>query len=134
VNHALEAIPTWIGGGAGAGAGFFALKWIFEWAGGRVDKREAAAVANAERLDSATQVLIQNLEDRMNSLTDRLDHVETELANCRTQHAQCESELGRLRAIVQGMGESRQQAAVIVAGERVIDRGVAAIKALEDKS
>ena len=123
----VEAIPAMTGAGIGLGGGFFIVKFLFEWAGGRVDKREAASIATAERLDAATYKLIQTLEGRLNEQDARLNRVEGELIQCRAQHAQCELELGRLRAIVQGLGDVRQTAATIVAAERVVDRAVAKI-------
>ncbi len=118
----MDALPATAAAGAGAGGGFFLIKFLFEWAGGRLDKREAAAVASSERLDTATYKLIEKLEERMNALTMRLDHVEHELTECRAQHATCEAELAKLRAVVQGIGDVKQQAAVVVAADRLMDR------------
>jgi chromosome segregation ATPase len=127
MEAALNTLPSWAAAGGGAGAGFFLLKFILEWIGGRVDKREEANTASAARLDAATYKLIETLEKRMEDLTTRLDLVENELVHCRAQHAQCEAELTRLRAAVQGLGDARQQAANIVAAEKAMDRTVAAI-------
>lgn len=127
VPDLLQSLPGWLGLGAGGGASFFTLKWFVEWLGGRVDKREATLSAGVERLDTATQVLIKNMQTRMDDLTSRLSTVEHELAECRTQHAEAAAEVMSLRAMVQGLGDARQQAASIVAAERSIDRTVAAI-------
>lgn len=118
----LTVLPSWAAAGTGAGAGFFMVKWFFEWLGGRVDKREAAVDRTAARVDATTQTLIHNLEDRMTSLTSRLDLVETELKDCRDQHAKCEAELAQLRGLVHGLGDAKQTAQVIVAADRLADR------------
>lgn len=108
--------------GAGAGGGYFIVLKFFEWLGGRVDKREAAVEVSAARLDTAMHKLIKNLEDRMTALTDRLDVVEHELSECRAQHAKCEAELSRLRGMLQGYGDVKNQAQTIIASERLADR------------
>ncbi len=118
----LTALPNWIAGGGAAGGGYFIVLKFFEWVGGRVDKREAAVEASAVRLDTAMHKLLKNLEDRMQALTERLDTVEHELTECRAQHAQCEAELHRLKGIVQGLGDAKQQAQNIIAAERIADR------------
>ncbi len=108
--------------GAGAGGGYFVVLKFFEWLGGRVDKREAAVEASSIRLDTAMHKLLKNLEDRMQALTGRLDVVEHELTECRAQHAKCEAELSRLRGMMQGFGDVKQQAQVYIAAERLADR------------
>lgn len=123
----VEAIPAWAAAGGSAGAGYFLIKFIIEQIIGRLDKREAAVAASSEQLDERTYKLIDKLEERLNALTARLDQVEHELTECRAQHAVCEAELAKLRAIVQGFGDAKQQAANIVAAERLQDRGVAKI-------
>lgn len=123
-----QTTGAWTAAGVGAGGGFMLIRWLLDFIGARADKREAAQVASAERLETSTYKLIDNLESRLNSLTMRLDNVESELVQCRAQHAQCEAELSRLRAVVQGLGDAKQKAAVIVAGERVTDRLVEKIK------
>lgn len=124
IDTAISMIPNWAAAGTGAGAGFFVIKWFFEWASGRVDKREAAAEKVSELNDATTRRLIDKLEERLDSLTARLDHVEGELVQCRAQHATCEAELARLKGIIQGFGDAKQQAASIIAAERVQDRAV----------
>lgn len=118
----LAVLPSWAMAGAGAGGGYFVVLKFFEWIGGRVDKREDRVEAGAIRLDAAMQQLIKNLEDRMTGLTARLDTVEHELTECRAQHAKCEAELHRLKGLIQGLGEAKQTAAVIIAADRVADR------------
>lgn len=129
VSELLESGLGWVGLGAGGGASFFTLKWFIDWLGGRVDKREATLDAGVQRLDVATQRLIENLQKRLDDVTDRMSVVEHELAECRTQHATAAAEVMQLRAMVQGFGDARQQAANIVAAERTMDRTVAAIVA-----
>lgn len=127
VTELLQSGLGWVGIGAGGGASFFTLKWFIDWLGGRVDKREATLDAGVQRLDLATQRLIENLQKRLDDVTDRMSIVEHELAECRSQHSEARAEVMQLRAMVQGFGDARQQAANIVAAERGIDRAVAAI-------
>lgn len=127
METSLHSLGNWAMAGGSAGAGFLLLKLLIEKVFTRLDNREAAAVATSARLDQATYKLIEKLEERMNALTARLDQVEHELTECRTQHAQCEAELSKLRAIVQGFGDAKQQAANIVAADRLQDRTVARI-------
>lgn len=129
MDELLATLPGWVGLGAGGGASFFTLKWFIDWLGGRVDKREATLDAGVQRLDLATQRLIENLQKRLDDVTERMSNVEHELAECRTQHADARAEVMQLRALVQGLGDARQQAANIVAAERSMDRTVAAIVA-----
>lgn len=118
-------IPDWLTAGAGAGAGgamtVYLLKIILEWISGRVDKREAAVEASFDRLDKGTDKLIQRMQEQLQSLTTRLERVEAELVHCRDERARDQEELARLRGLVHGMGEAREQAAVIVAAERAGD-------------
>lgn len=75
------------------GAGFFALKWLVEYFGGRMDKRAAA-------LDAGTQRLMERLEARVDELTKRVTTVEKELADCQTKHAESEAKAARLEALI----------------------------------
>jgi chromosome segregation ATPase len=117
MEGAISAIGSWAAAGSGAGAGFFIIKWLAEFVFGRFDKREAA-------LDAGTDKLIKRLEERMASLTARLDRVEGELIECRAAHAQCEAELTKLRGLVQGLGDAKQHAQLIVSAERVVQRKI----------
>lgn len=91
---------TWVDNVASAsavsvsgGAGFFALKWLVEYFGGRMDKRAAA-------LDAGTQRLMERLEARVDELTKRVTTVEKELADCQTKHAESEAKAARLEALI----------------------------------
>lgn len=89
----LDILGNTVGAGAGAGGGFFALKWITEYIGGRMDKRAAA-------LDAGTQRLIEQLEARTNKLAERLDKVERELAECQAKHSLSEAKAVKLEALL----------------------------------
>lgn len=93
----LDEAARVLGGGAGLGAGlggvFFALKWVFEYVGGRMDRRAAA-------LDDGTQRLMDRLEARIDELTKRVTTVERELADCQTKHAESEAKAARLEAML----------------------------------
>lgn len=119
------SLPDWIGAGAGAGVGgaatvFLIMKFL-DWVGGRVDKREAAVEASFDRLDRGNDKLIARMQEQIEGLSTRLERVEKELEHCRDERARDQAELARLRGLVQGMGEAREQAAVIVASERAAD-------------
>ena len=106
-----ELVALWGASGVGAGGGFFIIKWLFEYVGGRMDKRAAA-------LDQGTQLLIEGLEKRLDTVTERLDRVERDLADCRYKHAESEAEVLRLKAMMQGAGDAREHAALIIAAEK----------------
>lgn len=114
IASSLQLLPSWFALGAGGGGGFFAIKWLFEWVAGRLDRREA-------HLDASTAKLIQGLEHRLKSVTDRLDEVERLLRECQKMHATSEAQVLRLEAIIQGQGEMRQAAAGVVALDRLSD-------------
>lgn len=120
-----DSIPEWIaaslGGGASVGVGFYAVRYAINTLLGRVDKREAAVEAGFARLDEGTDKLFQRLQGEVNSLADRLGRVEAELEHCREERLRDQEELARLRGLVQGLGEVREQAAIIVAADRVGD-------------
>lgn len=118
----LSLATTTFGLGAGGGIGFFFVKWLFEWFGGRMDKR-------ADRLDAGTDKLIGLLQDQVASLIERgarlearLEKVEGDLAECKKRHAESDAEVMRLKAIMQGRGELRERAATIVAAEKLVER------------
>ncbi|WP_374413263.1 hypothetical protein [Novosphingobium colocasiae] len=125
-------LPGWLGAGFAAGGGFASIKWLAEFVGGRLDKRAAA-------LDGDTRFLFEGLKAQVTLLTERVVGAEADLKACRAELALCterhakaeeevfdhkrrlsdaEAEIARLRALVQGMGDARQQAALIVAAEK----------------
>lgn len=120
----LDAIAAWGTGGVSAGAGFFLIRFLFEWIGGRVDKREEAVAAGQKRNDLATQRLIENMQGRMDTMAERIEQVERELVHCREQHSMAQAEVMQLRAMMQGYGAAREDAARIVASDRLEQRGV----------
>lgn len=101
-------LATSMGGfGAGAGLAFFAVKWLFEYLGGRMDKR-------ADRLDAASAELMAQLQAEVKALTaahketrDRLRVVETELIECTRKHAASDAEVIRLNAKVEALEASK---------------------------
>lgn len=122
METAIALATTTFGLGAGGGIGFFFVKWLFEYLGGRMDKR-------ADRLDAGTDKLIGLLQDQVASLIERgarlearLEKVEGDLAECKARHAESDAEVMRLKAIMQGRGELRERAATIVAAEKLVER------------
>lgn len=134
-------LATGATGGVGIGVGFYMLTWLFNWIGGRVDKREASVEVGRAQVDAAVQTLIAHLQQQIATLTEhneklseRVDAVEAELEECRAERASDREDLARLRGANMGLGGARQEAAKIVATERVMDRQVAQIvRAVGDK-
>ena len=129
IGGVLENTATWIGTGAGAGAGFFAVRWFAVFLSGRWDKKE-------EQIDAATQQIITQLREGNSRLSEaekqtraemvemrkefreRFDDLEKKLRECETRHAQGEAEVMRLKAAMQGYGEAREKASLIMAKEK----------------
>lgn len=124
-------LPGWIGAGAAAGGSFGMIKWLAEFVSGRIDKRSQA-------LDEDTRFLFEGLKGQVKLLTDRTVSNETELRQCKEDLALCNerhleserelaevrreladsrAEVAKLTAIIQGIGDARQHAALIVAAE-----------------
>ena len=122
VDSIVNLTATTFGLGLGGGAGFFFIKWLFEYLGGRMDKR-------ADRIDAGTDKLIENLQKQVEDLLARekvrevrLAKVEDDLADCKRRHAESDAEVMRLKAIMQGRGEVRDRVQSIVAAEVLADR------------
>ena len=111
LENIIETGASLIGFGAGGGVGFFAMKWFFEFVGGRLDRRTDA-------LDEGTQRLIKGLQDRLESVEARLGRAEEDLRECREQHAVARAEQLRLEAVLQGKGEIADRAQAYIAAER----------------
>lgn len=106
----LESLSGWFVGGASAGGGFVALRWMLEKIWGRMDKREAA-------IDAGTQRLIDALRIELDRMSARVDRLQEGLDECKQKHAESEAEVMRLKAIMQGYGDVRQGAQVLAAVE-----------------
>jgi hypothetical protein len=78
--------------GGSAGVAFWAIRWFFEWMGGRMDQRQAL-------IDNKTDLLIERLERRVDNLTDRLTVAEKDLLECKKLHLESEAELASLRQV-----------------------------------
>lgn len=115
-------ILNWATAGGTGGLVLFGLIKLLDFISGRMDKQGEANLASAKRLDEATYKLIETLEKRLDELADRLGRVEGELIECRASHAQCETELTRLKAIMQGWGDAKDHAQAIIAAQRLVDR------------
>jgi hypothetical protein len=112
----FETAASWGASGFGAGLGFFFVRWLAIFIAGRWDKKEA-------HLDAATKLLIEQLQVQVKSLIERLTYIERDLAECKRMHAQSEADRLRLEAMLQGIGDARQHAALIVADEKRKDKG-----------
>lgn len=94
--------------GAGFSFGFVVVRWCANFIAGRLDKK-------AEQVDAATQFLIGQLTGQVETLLARCTQIEE-------HHAHCLEELASLRGYVDGRGDARNDAAAIVARDRVADR------------
>jgi F0F1-type ATP synthase membrane subunit b/b' len=111
-----DTVTEWGSAGIGAGFGFFLVRWIAVFVAGRWDKKEA-------QLDAATQLLIKQLQEQVAGLLDRLSRIESDLADCKRMHAESEQQRLRLEGLMQGLGDARQQAALIIAAEKTKNGG-----------
>ena len=98
--------------GGGFALGFVFLRWFLTFAAGRFDRREAS-------LDAATQRLIGQLQEQIETLLKRLDQVEKDLADCKRQHAESEHDRAQLRGLLQAKGDEKQEAQRIIALEKL---------------
>jgi chromosome segregation ATPase len=103
------------GMGFGFGGAFLVVRWIATFIAGRWDKRE-------EHLDGATQRLFDRMEKQIEGLATRVQHAETSLAECERQHSESRAEVAELRATLQGYGQAREHAALIVAADRAANK------------
>lgn len=120
-----SSFVAWTTGGVGLGAGAIVAVKFLDWLGGRVDKREAAVAAGAARLDAATEKLIQNMtarldkyEERIATQDQRISELADELRECQQKHAESDAKVMRLEAIMQGYGDAREKAQLIVSAEK----------------
>lgn len=99
----------------GGGVGYFFVKWLFEYLGGRMDKRAERIDAGMDKLISRMESQIEGLIARGLELEKRLEKVEGDLAECKSKHSQSEAEVARLRAMMQGYGDARNVAQIKMA-------------------
>lgn len=102
---------SFLAGGIGLGGGFWFIKWLIEFVGGRMERK-------AERLDRTTEALLTRLENEIGELRSRLEKAEADLQECKEKHAESEAKVMQIEAIMQGYGDARQAAARIVAEEK----------------
>lgn len=118
--------------GIGFSVGFVIIRWLANFIAGRIDRKE-------DRLEAGMKELVEGLEHRINSLTDSEQDLRRELAanreefrayqretdeqlrECRRKHAESEAEVMQLRAMLQGYGDARQTAQLIMAAEKVVN-------------
>lgn len=119
----LGTIAAWGTGGFSAGAGLYLFRWFFEWLGGRVDKKEEAVAAGQARNDAVNQHLIETMQGQMVGMREEIDKLWLELSHCREEHAVAKAEVMQLRAMVQGYGSVREEAARIIAADHADRKG-----------
>lgn len=108
--------------GAGISFGFVVVKWAANFIAGRLDKREAQVDAGTTQLLDRMNEEIERVSEECTTLRARVTVTEEDLRHCRDEHAQCRAELMELRGLIQGRGDARNEAAVIVARDRVADK------------
>jgi len=102
-------------GGMSFGFSFLVVRWFATFVAGRIDRKEA-------NVDAGTQRLIERLEKQVDALLTRVTHIDEDLAECKRRHAESEAEVMSLKAQMQGYGKAREDAALIVASERLKDK------------
>lgn len=111
-------VIDWTAGGLSVGIGIYiarlfgnGCRWLVEYFTGRLDQQQ-------RHNDEVAQRQFDRLEREISNLTDRVEKAETALLECNRKHAESEAKVMRLEATLQGYGDARQQAAVIVAAEK----------------
>lgn len=114
----VERIVAYSSVGIGGGAGYFFFKWLVEYLGGRMDRR-------AEALDKGTQQLIDNLQKQVSVLVElregdlrRISQIEEDLQACKKLHAAADARVMQLESILQGKGDAKQYAQLLIAAEK----------------
>lgn len=97
--------------GGSLGITLFFLKWAAEFFAGRADKQ-------AERLDAGTSALIERLNAEVKRLSETTDVFRQRLDACERKHRESDAEVMRLKAMLQGFGEARDKASLIIAAEK----------------
>ena len=118
MHFAPEAIQAGVSGGLTVTVSLVALRWLITLASGRLDKREAHIDGATQRLIDGMAAQVDALQARLTLVSERLDKVEDELRQCERKHAEAEAEVMRLKATLQGYGDARDKAALIVAAEK----------------
>ena len=126
-------IPADWGGAFAGGFGFAsafllfkaiwsAVQWVATFTTGRSDRREEQIDAATQRLLDALKGEVERLSDECTALRSRVSATEDELHDSREQHAECRKEVMELKGLIQGRGDARNDAARIVATDRVADK------------
>lgn len=133
-----DAIPVAVNGFTWTAAGVWTLVVtvlggaLVAWIKGMPDRKKADVTdKQSEEAAIAAQWVrfqgeIDRLLARIGKLENRVDQLETELDESRAREAAAVSELAKLRAVNAGQGQVRQEAAVMVAAERVVEQKRAA--------
>lgn len=101
--------------GVGMGTAFLFIRWLTNFIAGRIDKSD-------ERLDKRVDGLMVRLEKQVERLTERVNNLENELEDCRKNHAEERAARMELQALIQGTGDARQTAQLIIAAEKLDDK------------
>ncbi len=118
MTFAPEAVQAGVSGGLTVTVTLVALRWVITLVAGRLDKREARLDVGTQRLIDGMEAQIEALTKRLMVVTERLDDVEDELRQCKTRHAESDAEVTRLKAMMQGYGDARDKAQLIVSAEK----------------
>lgn len=118
MNGFITALVPWATAGLGAGGGFVFIKWLFEFFAARWDKKEAIIDGGMKELVDELKEQIAGLKEDGRDLRARLKVVEDDLAECKRMHSESEAERLRLAAMLQGYGDARQHAQLMIAAEK----------------
>lgn len=109
--------------GGSAGAGFMFIKWLLEFVAGRWDHKEAAIDAGMKQLLDRLEVRVNELTQDGKDLREQLKVVEGELRECKRRHSESDAEVMRLKAMLQGYGDARQDAQLFIAADKARENG-----------
>lgn len=101
------------GGSAGFSLGFAFLfvRWLAAFIAGRQDARTA-------HLDTATKLLIDQLQEQVKGLLEYKRTVDAKLAECLDRDIEKERRIAQLEGMMAGLGDARQHAQLIVSSEK----------------
>lgn len=101
--------------GGSAGAGFVLIRWMLDWASGRIDKNRASLDAGTEKHIDRLEKLIERQDEKIRLLEERQEE-------CERERAEMRGELAQMRAMLAARGEIRQRAQQIVAADKLEEK------------
>lgn len=120
-----DTILAWGTGGLSVGVGLYTarmlgrgISWLFTFFTGRLDRKEAHLDESVRSLIEGLKAEIMRLTGECRDLRGLVERHGKELAECRRKHAESEAEVMQLKAMMQGYGDAREKAQLIMAAEK----------------